>query len=68
MAGTGEVEQRVQARVERQGVLTKDDPPLWAIMDEAALQRVVGSPAIMHPVQRRDARGYARLICDQELP
>ncbi|MFG2178813.1 helix-turn-helix domain-containing protein [Streptomyces abikoensis] len=49
MASAREIEQRVQARVERQAVLVKDDPlHLWAIMDEAALRRMVGGRDVMH--------------------
>jgi len=48
MAGSTEVEQRVQARIERQAVLTKDQPlKLWAIIDEAAVRRAVGRPGTM---------------------
>lgn len=47
-ATDGEVADRVQARMERQGVLTKDAPlRLWAIVDEAALRRVVGGADVM---------------------
>lgn len=47
-ATDGEVADRVQARMERQGVLTKDAPlKLWAIVDEAALRRVVGGSEVM---------------------
>ncbi|MDQ3403074.1 MAG: helix-turn-helix domain-containing protein [Actinomycetota bacterium] len=43
-----EVEDRVRARIERQGVLTKDTPlKLWAVVDEAALHRVVGGVEVM---------------------
>lgn len=43
-----EVEHRVAARMARQELLTGDDPPrLWAIMDEAAVRRLVGSKAVM---------------------
>ncbi|KDN23144.1 DNA-binding protein [Amycolatopsis rifamycinica] len=43
-----EVEDRVQARIERQAVLTKDKPlKFWAIVDEAALRRLVGGAAVM---------------------
>lgn len=43
-----EVDQRVQARVERQAVLTKANPlQLWAIMDEAAVRRLVGGREVM---------------------
>jgi transcriptional regulator with XRE-family HTH domain len=49
MAGQQEVEDRMQARMARQQVLTKDNPlKLWAIVDEAALNRVVGGAAVMH--------------------
>ncbi|MEU7164322.1 helix-turn-helix transcriptional regulator [Streptomyces morookaense] len=54
MASTREIEQRVQARIERQEVLAKPDPlNLWAIMDEAALRRVVGGPEVMHEQMQR---------------
>jgi transcriptional regulator with XRE-family HTH domain len=47
-ASEGEVESRVAARMERQLVLLKDDAPkLWAIMDEAALHRLVGGSVVM---------------------
>ena len=42
------IEQRVQVRMMRQRILTEDNPPkLWAILDEAALRRIVGSAAVM---------------------
>ncbi|GAA1904124.1 helix-turn-helix domain-containing protein [Streptantibioticus ferralitis] len=48
MANPREIEQRVQARMERQAVLTKDDAlQLWAIIDEAAVHRMVGGPKVM---------------------
>ncbi|MGJ5804375.1 helix-turn-helix domain-containing protein [Streptomyces europaeiscabiei] len=47
-ASAKEVEQRVQARMERQQVLAKADPlHLWAITDEAALRRDVGGRSVM---------------------
>jgi transcriptional regulator with XRE-family HTH domain len=43
-----EVERRVQVRTERQRVLSREDRPrLWAVLDEAVIRRVVGSPAVM---------------------
>jgi transcriptional regulator with XRE-family HTH domain len=49
MATRDQVEHRVEARMERQQVLTKDDPlKLWAIVDEAALTRLVGGAEVMH--------------------
>jgi transcriptional regulator with XRE-family HTH domain len=47
-ASDEEVEQLVLARIARQALLTSERPPeLWAIVDEAALHRVVGDPAVM---------------------
>lgn len=49
-----EVQSRVQARVERQAVLTKDAPlKLWAVVDEAALHRIIGGVDVM--VEQLDA-------------
>lgn len=43
-----EVEKRVGARMERQTLLDRNDPPrFWAIMDEAAVRRRVGGREIM---------------------
>jgi transcriptional regulator with XRE-family HTH domain len=44
-----EVEAQASARMERQEILRRQDPPmLWAIMDEGALRRLVGDGPIMH--------------------
>ena len=61
-ASDAEIESRVTARLERQPVLLKDDAPkLWAIMDEAALRRLVGGRDVM--------RGQAvRLLETRSLP
>jgi hypothetical protein len=46
-ASEDEVERRVSMRVTRQELLTKQaGPRLWAIVDEAALRRPVGSPEV----------------------
>jgi transcriptional regulator with XRE-family HTH domain len=43
-----EIERRVEVRMTRQELLAKPDrPELWAILDEAAVRRVVGGRAIM---------------------
>ncbi|WP_220131162.1 helix-turn-helix transcriptional regulator [Streptomyces sp. PT12] len=48
LATTDEVEARVRARIERQATLAGERPlRLWATMDEAALHRAVGGPAVM---------------------
>lgn len=44
-----EVDQRVQARMERQQLLDRADPlELWAVIDEAAIRRLVGGAQVMH--------------------
>jgi Domain of unknown function (DUF5753) len=48
IAPPGEIERRVQVKMTRQRVLTRDDPlRLAVILDEAALLRPVGGPEIM---------------------
>lgn len=43
-----EIERRIELRMARQKILTREDAPqLWAILDEAAVHRVVGGKAIM---------------------
>ncbi len=43
-----EVERRVQLRAARQEMLAKPGAPrLWAVIDEAALRRPIGGPAVM---------------------
>ncbi|GGM83012.1 transcriptional regulator [Thermopolyspora flexuosa] len=45
---TDEIRRRVEVRMNRQRVLDKPDrPQLWAIIDEAAIHRVVGGPKVM---------------------
>lgn len=47
-AGRTEVEQLIASRLARQTVLTRDDPvDLTAVIDEIALRRPVGGPAVM---------------------
>lgn len=43
------VQRRVDLRMERQKLITRTDEPLrlWAVMDEAALHRLVGGPEVM---------------------
>ena len=48
---SGRSSERLSARLARQAVLTRDDPPppfLWAVLDEAALHRDVGGAKVMH--------------------
>jgi hypothetical protein len=47
-ASEEDVDQAVAARLERQAILERDDPPLlWVIMDEAVLRRPVGGADVM---------------------
>ena len=56
-----EVAARLEARLERQALLTREDPPnVWFLVDEAALRRCVGSPEIM-AAQMAHLGGVARL-------
>lgn len=42
------VEEMVAARMERQRILARENPPvLWVVLDEAMLHRQVGSPEVM---------------------
>jgi transcriptional regulator with XRE-family HTH domain len=42
------VERRVAARMARQELLTRPDPPeIWAVLDETVIQRPVGGPDVM---------------------
>src|SRR5580693_8576187 len=43
-----EVIRRAQARVSRQQILRREDPPkLWAVLDEGALRRIIGGREVM---------------------
>ena len=49
-----EIERRVEVRMTRQQVLGKPDrPQLWAILDEGAIRRIVGGPAVMYAQLQR---------------
>ncbi|MCG5216111.1 helix-turn-helix domain-containing protein [Streptosporangium sp. KLBMP 9127] len=49
-----EIERRVAARMERQKILDRDDPPqLWAVIDEAALLRQMKAPGVHEQQLRR---------------
>lgn len=60
LASDEEVEFRVQARVQRQATITRDDPlKLWVIVDEAVLHREVGGREVMG-AQLRHLVGQAK--------
>ena len=55
-----QVSERLAARLARQAVLTRDDPPAaWFLVDEATLRRCVGSPDVM-AAQLAHLAGLAR--------
>ena len=56
-----DVNARLTARLKRQALLTRDDPPAaWFLVDEAALSRRIGSPDVM-AAQLGHLAGLARL-------
>jgi transcriptional regulator with XRE-family HTH domain len=56
-----QVNGRLTARLSRQAILTRDDPPtVWFLVDEAALRRCVGSPQVM-AAQLAQLTGVGRL-------
>jgi uncharacterized protein DUF5753 len=56
-----EVSARVVARMKRQAILTRDDPPTaWFLLDEAALRCCIGSPEVM-AAQMAQLAAFARL-------
>jgi transcriptional regulator with XRE-family HTH domain len=56
-----EVSARLAARMKRQAILTREEPPtLWSLADEAALRRCVGSPEVM-AAQMKHLAALARL-------
>jgi transcriptional regulator with XRE-family HTH domain len=60
-ATSSEIENRVSARMARQALLDREDPPrLWAIMDEAAVRRQVGGREIMRGQLTRLREAAAR--------
>jgi transcriptional regulator with XRE-family HTH domain len=49
-----DVERRVEARLQRQEILRRENPPqLWAILDEAAVRREVGGADVMRTQLKR---------------
>jgi transcriptional regulator with XRE-family HTH domain len=56
-----QVAARLAARLSRQAILTRDDPPAaWFLVDEGALRRCIGSPQTM-AAQLAHLAGVARL-------
>jgi hypothetical protein len=57
-----QIDQMIEARFKRQQILSRDDPPSFtAVIDESALRRVTGGPAVM-------AEQLNKLLKIAELP
>jgi transcriptional regulator with XRE-family HTH domain len=53
-ASAEEIERRVSLRLKRQELLARPEPPqVWAVIDEGALRRPVGSHAVMREQMKR---------------
>lgn len=53
-ASAEELDRRVNMRLKRQDLLTSAEPPqVWSVIDEGALRRPVGGPAVMQAQLRR---------------
>jgi uncharacterized protein DUF5753/helix-turn-helix protein len=53
-ASSEELDRRVNMRLKRQDLLTGADPPqVWSVIDEGALRRPVGGPAVMQAQLKR---------------
>jgi len=65
-----EVDQLVTARLERQAILERDEPPLlWAVIDEAALRRPVGGRKVMRAqVEHLAEMAQRRNVLIQVIP
>ncbi|MER5421787.1 helix-turn-helix domain-containing protein [Streptosporangium roseum] len=65
-----QVEEQVTARMERQNILKRLQPPLlWVVIDEAVLHRPIGSPAVMAAqITHLLEAGQAPRITIQVLP
>jgi transcriptional regulator with XRE-family HTH domain len=64
------VAQRVQVRLARQAVLTREPPPrLTAVLDEAVLRRAIGGPDVMrHQLSRLVEAAELPMVTVQVLP
>jgi transcriptional regulator with XRE-family HTH domain len=55
-----EVVRRTEARMSRQEILDRENPPkIWAVLDEGALRRIIGGPEVM-----REQLRHLIEICD----
>jgi DNA-binding XRE family transcriptional regulator len=69
-ASEDEIDQLVAARIERQTILDRDDPPLlWVVIDEGVLHRAVGGPDVMgHQVEHLAEMAERPSVVIQVIP
>lgn len=51
-----EIDRRIEVRLSRQAILTREDPlppQYWVVIDEGALHRIIGGPAVMRAQLQR---------------
>lgn len=67
---SGEVERRVEIRMARQAVLSRDDPlRMWVVLDEAVVHRAIGGPVVMRSQLERLLEGaHSPHVTLQVLP
>ncbi len=64
----GDPEVKVAARLDRQAILERPDPPwVWMVLDEAVLHRVVGSRSVMREQLARLRPWRADLACHMQI-
>ena len=69
-----ELERDAAARVERQNILTRDDPPkLWVVLNEGVLRQAVGGARVMreqldHLLSLADAQGIVLQVLPFAVP
>ncbi len=69
-ASAEEIDRRVNMRLKRQDLLTGTEPPqVWSVIDEGALRRPVGGPAVMQAQLKRLIEvTQLRHVTDQDVP
>ena len=65
-----QIERRVELRMARQSILTRDQSPaLWVVLDEAVLRRLIGGPEVMRQqLERLSEVGASPNVTLQLLP
>jgi transcriptional regulator with XRE-family HTH domain len=65
-----QIERRVELRMARQSILTRDQPPaLWVVLDEPVLRRLIGGPEVMRQqLERLSEVGALPNVTLQLLP